>query len=161
MAPDEAALRAHLESAEFKMGEADGRWRRIAELKWPFVYIGVSAIDGVEYPFRFDCSGFPQGATGRLWDIANDVQLPDDLWPNSKSKSKDTGRVAAVFRTDWQKGSALYLPCDRVSIAGHDGWVTQMPSKLWRPHRGLVHYLELIHELLHCSDYSPRVRTAS
>jgi hypothetical protein len=28
-----------------------------------------------------------------------------------------------------------------------------MPSKIWRPSDGIVQYLELVHELLHCRDY--------
>lgn len=157
MRPDELALRGHLQAAEFQLGVGDGRWRVIGEISWPFVNIAVTARDGSEFPFRFDCSGFPQGATARLWDPVGNAPLPPARWP----KSQKGGRVAAVFRTDWKGGAALYLPCDRVSRVGHDNWVSQVPSKLWKPERGLVHYLEQIHELLHCSDYAPVVRAAS
>ena len=58
-----------------------------------------------------------------------------------------------MFRPDWKGGTALYLPCDRESIAGHDNWRHEMPSKIWRPSAGIVQYLELVHELLNCADY--------
>jgi hypothetical protein len=69
--------------------------------------------------------------------------------------------VSAVFRTDWKNGTALYLPCDRESFAGHDNWRHEMPSKIWRPVDGIVQYLELVHELLQSRDYTAPVRAAA
>jgi len=94
--------------------------------------------------------------TAGLWDETHDAPLAHDLWPRSQG-----GRLGAVFRTDWKNGSALYLPCDRESIAGHDNWRTEMPAKIWRPSAGIVQYLELVYELLHCRDYTPPVRAVA
>ena len=71
--------------------------------------------------------------------------LPFNRWPRSKG-----GRLGTVFRPDWKGGTALYLPCDRESIAGHDNWRHELPSKIWRPAAGINQYLEFVHELLNC-----------
>ena len=148
MAPDERAFRADVAKAAFRLGEAEDRWH-LYEVAWPFAQIGVKAKDGIEYVLRFDCAGFPVAPpTAQPWDRSKNVQLAAKSWPKGRG-----GRLSAVFRTDWKGGSALYLPCDRVSIPGHDAWRTQMPSKIWRPTAGIIHYLELVHELLNCSDY--------
>jgi len=155
MTPDEKAFRADVAKAAFRAGAAEMRWRLII-VHWPYAQIGVTAQDGREYAFRFNCAGFPEvPPTAGLWDIARDQALAQDLWPRSKG-----GRVGAVIRPDWKGGSALYLPCDRESIAGHDNWHTESPSKIWRPSSGIIQYLELVHELLHCRDYVPPLRTA-
>ena len=156
MTPDEGALRADLAKAAFRLGVAEGRWRLISIL-WPVALIGVTAKDGREYALRFDCSGYPESPpTARPWDTRCDTPLASNLWPRSQG-----GRVGKVFRPDWKNGSALYLPCDRESIPGHDNWRTEMPSKLWKPSVGIVHYLELVHDLLHSRDYaSPTIATA-
>ena len=150
MAPDEKALRADLDKPVFRVGIVDKRWRLI-DIAWPHVFIGISAKDGREYVLRFDCSGFPVSPpTAGPWDVKKNMVLASDLWPRSGG-----GRLGAVFNQGWKNGTALYLPCDREAIAGHDAWRTQMPSKIWRPSEGLVQYLELVHELLHCRDYMP------
>lgn len=147
--PDERAFRADVESAAFRLGVADGRWRLIA-IDWPYATIGVVARDGREIVLRFHCAGFPASPpTARLWDPERNSALAHERWPRSNG-----GRVGAVFRADWKDGSALYLPCDREAIAGHDHWQRQMPSKIWRPADGIVQYLELVHDLLHSRDYA-------
>lgn len=153
MLPDERALRADVERPVFRLGVTDARWRLIS-IAWPHVLIGIYARDGREFALRFDCSGFPEAPpTARLWEPESNTPLGRDRWPRSNG-----GRLGAVFRTDWKDGFALYLPCDREAIAGHDHWRTQMPSKIWRPAAGIVHYLELVHDLLHSSDYVPPER---
>ncbi|EQD49663.1 hypothetical protein B2A_07588, partial [mine drainage metagenome] len=102
-------------------------------------------------------TGYPQAApTGGPWDMNTNQVLPFDLWPRGRG-----GRVTAVFRTDWKRGTALYLPCDRESIVGHDNWNRDMPSKIWRPSDGIVQYLELVHELLQSRDYAQPLRPAT
>lgn len=156
MAPDERALRADIAKPTFRVGEACQRWRLLA-IAWPYVFIAVRAKDGKEFTLRFDCQGFPAAPpTASPWDMARNAILARDLWPRSRG-----GRLGAVFNPDWKRGTALYLPCDRESIAGHDQWRVQMPSKIWRPAGGLVQYLELVHELLNCRDYTPPARTAA
>jgi hypothetical protein len=156
MAPDEKALRADVAKPAFRAGVAGGRWR-LLDIAWPHVFIAITAKDGREYLLRFDGTGFPASPpTSGPWDMQRNAVLAPDLWPRSRG-----GRLGAVFNPGWKEGTALYLPCDRASIAGHDQWRTQMPSKIWRPAVGLVQYLELVHELLHCRDYLPPVRAAA
>ena len=77
--------------------------------------------------------GYPALApTARPWDAERNVPLPFDRWPRGKG-----GRVGAVFRPDWKEGTALYLPCDRVSREGHENWRTETPTMIWRPERTL------------------------
>ena len=154
--PDERALRAYLLKPAFRLAEIEGRWR-LVKIAWPFVQISVCASDGLIYVLRLNCAGYPQvPPTGGPWDPARDIVLTFDRWPRSRG-----GRVAAVFRTDWKNGTALYLPCDRESITGHDNWRHELPSKIWRPALGINQYLELVHELLNCPDYSPPLVAAA
>jgi hypothetical protein len=156
MTPDECAFRADLGAAAFRLGVLEGRWTLVS-ISWPFAVISVTAKDGQAFEMRFDVSGFPVAPpTSRLWDSTRDAPLALDRWPRSLG-----GRVGAVFRPDWKAGTALYLPCDREAIAGHDNWRTEMPSKIWRPSVGITHYLELVHELLHCKDYASPVGVAA
>jgi hypothetical protein len=106
---------------------------------------------------RLNCAGYPQQPpTGGPWEPDKDTILPFNRWPRSNG-----GRLGTVFRTDWKNGTALYLPCDRESIVGHDNWRNELPSKIWRPAVGINQYLELVHELLNCGDYSPPLSTAA
>ena len=150
--PDQRAFEADVAKAPFRLGLVEGRWR-IVRTAWPYAVVAVSAKDAREFVLRLNCSGYPQSPpTGGPWDIGRDQVLAFAEWPVGKG-----GRVSAVFRTDWKRGTALYMPCDRESIKGHDGWRQQMPSKVWRPSDGIVQYLEQVYELLHCRDYAPLV----
>ena len=148
-APDERAFTADVAKATFRLGVAEGRWK-LLRTDWPFAQIGVMAKDNREFVLRFTCDGYPQvPPTAGPWDPETNAILAFDKWPRGAG-----GRVTAVFRrSEWKNGSALYLPCDREGIAGHDNWKTEMPAKIWRPADGIVQYLELVHELLHCRDY--------
>ncbi len=150
MAPDERALRADLESGRFLAGEARKRWRLISA-DWPGVQISIRASDGHEFVLRFDCSGYPQNPpTARLWDTNKNTPLDPSLWP------KGGGRISAVFNCGWKSGVALYLPCDRTAIEGHDNWHNEHPSKIWNPAKGITQYVEIVHELLQSRDYVER-----
>lgn len=155
-APDERALRTDVDKPEYRLARAEGRWR-VVGLQWPHVLAAVTAADGTEFGFRFDCHGYPATApTAQLWDLGANAALSFNRWPRSKG-----GRVGAVFRTDWKGGTALYLPCDRVSREGHDNWARETPTMTWRPERGLAQYLEIVHALLNCTDYQPPARAAA
>lgn len=148
-APDERAFRADVATPGFRLGVADGRWQ-LLDIAWPIALLSVTASDGHAFVLRFDCSGFPESPpTARLWDPVDGAPLDASRWPRSSG-----GRVGAVFRRDWKDGTALYLPCDREAIVGHENWRTQMPSKIWRPSAGITQYLELVHELLNSRDYT-------
>lgn len=154
--PDRRAFEADVAKAAFRLGHAECRWRLVA-VAWPFAFFGVFAKDGREYVLRLNCAGYPQMApTGGPWDLKTNQILAFELWPRGQG-----GRVSAVFRTDWKNGTALYLPCDRESLVGHDNWRREMPSKIWRPVDGIVQYLELVHELLQSRDYAPPLRSAA
>ena len=156
LSPDERALRDDLAKPAFVLGQLDGKWR-LKEVCWPFIYVYVFASDGSDWLLRLNCVGYPQTPpTGGPWEIESDAVLPFDQWPKGKG-----GRLSAVFRPDWKGGTALYLPCDRLSIVGHDNWRTETPSKIWRPKHGVSQYLELVHDLLHSQDYTPCNITAA
>jgi hypothetical protein len=154
--PDERALRADLDKPAFRLGRAEARWRLLA-IAWPFVLVAVTARDGREFVLRFNCSGYPNTApTAGLWDHRRNTVLDPSLWPRGRG-----GRVSSVFRKNWKMGTALYLPCDRESFAGHDNWRAEHPAKIWAPSIGITHYLEIVHELLACRDYAPPVGAAA
>jgi hypothetical protein len=154
--PDLRAFEADVNKANFRLGQAEGRWRLLG-ITWPFALISVKAKDGRDYVLRFNCADYPQmPPTAAPWDVIRQSHLAFDLWPRSKG-----GRLGAVFNPAWKNGTALYLPCDREAIAGHDNWRTEMPSKIWNPLVGIIQYLELVHELLNCQDYTPPLRTTT
>ena len=134
-------LEEHLRSARFLAGTARGRWR-LVEVAWPHAFVEVAARDDRQFVLRFDCAGYPeQPPTATLWNRAQGQMLPAACWPKG-------GRVSQVFNPAWKNGTALYLPCDRESIAGHPAWHTEYPWLIWKPARGLVQYLEAVHETL-------------
>lgn len=155
-APDERAFRADAAKPAFRLAQAENRYRLIG-ITWPIVLAAITAADGTEFCLRFDCSGYPSAApTGRLWDPVRNSPLAHASWPRSKG-----GRVQAVFKPEWKEGTALYLPCDRVSREGHDNWRQEAPTMIWNPSRGITQYLEIVHELLNCGDYQPPARAAA
>ena len=140
-APDRRAFKADVAKAAFRLGEAEGYWRLI-RIEWPIVLVAVAAKSRGEYVLRLDCTDYPQEPpTGGPWDLERNAILEFNQWPQGE-------RVETVFRQNWENGSALYMPCDRVSIKTHPNWHTEMPSKIWRPSDGIVQHLEFIHELL-------------
>jgi len=156
MAPDERAFRADVERPTFRLGQLAGRWR-LSTIEWPYIQIGVTAKDEREFVLRFNCAGFPQSPpTAGPWDPELNQILAFDKWPRGQG-----GRLSAVFRPEWKGGSALYVPCDRESIIGHENWAVEMPAKIWKPAAGICHYLEIVHELLNCRDYAELLRPAA
>jgi hypothetical protein len=151
-APGKALLEQDLAAPEFRCGEIEGRWRHVSTT-WPHVIIAISAPmrSGApnEFAFRFECSGYRQRAvTAQPWSLHQDGPLPPAQWPTG------VAIVPSVFRPSWKQGTCLYIPCDRMSIEGHDNWRYEYPSRLWNPERGIICYVEQIHELLNQSDYS-------
>jgi hypothetical protein len=150
--PDQLLLEADLAAPEFRCGEFENRWRHVATT-WPHVVIAVAAAERpncpTEFAFRFECSGYRQTpVTAQPWDTAANAPLPAPRWPTGN------GIVTSVFRPDWKGGVCLYLPCDRVALDGHSEWPAQYPNRLWQPARGIVCYLEQIHDLLNQSGYA-------
>lgn len=148
MAPDEQSLRADLASARFLSGEDRNRWQYM-KLEWPYLYVKVTARDRHEYMLRLDCSGFPTTPpTGTFWDLSIDSKLAFDKWPQGGE------RLQLAFKLSWKNGDALYIPCDRESVVGHDCWFSQYPQLIWKPAKGISHYLEVVHDLLQSRDYA-------
>jgi len=149
--PDRAALQLHLAAPDFRCGQIEGRWR-LSRVEWPYVVIVISAAPRSnapeEYAFRFRCDGYPiTPVTGQPWDEATNQPLASHRWPGGHQV------VPSVFRPDWMGGICLYLPADRQSIVGHENWRTEYPYRLWQPARGILCYIEQVHDLLHSTDY--------
>jgi hypothetical protein len=151
MKPDERTLREDLDRAQFQ-SQVGLRWEE-SEIQWPYVYIWVKARptpSGVTgYWLRFDCTGYPQRApTATFWDKTRNAKLED------ASRPWGQGEVVLAFRTDWEQGNALYLPCDRVALESHPEWVQQFPGRIWKPEKGVIYYLDEITRLLDSEDYT-------
>lgn len=146
--PDERAFRAHAERPDFSIGEVKGQWRLVS-VSWPHAFVTVRARDGSDWAFRLTVDGYPaQLPNAQPWDLGAGGPLPTPLWP------KGAGRVATAFAPNWN-AHALYLPCDRLALPGHEAWLVQHPEKAWDPERGIIHYLEIIHDLLASFDHHP------
>lgn len=149
---DERVFRAHLEAGPFQSGLDRGRWRLIS-LNWPHALIAVKAADRPggpsEYALRFQCTDYPQSPpTAQPWDADENAPLSRERWPGGGR------RLSLAFNPDWMDGQCLYLPCDRLSIEGHDNWRTQHPSMIWSSQSDITLYLRIVHELLHSSEYT-------
>jgi hypothetical protein len=151
MSPDESVFREHIKGGTFQSGVDSGRWMLIS-IQWPYAVMAISAAPREggpkEYELRFELTNYPQTPTAQPWDSAKNAPLEFEKRPTGKS------RVAMAFKTDWEGGRALYLPCDRVAIKGHDGWCNQHPSMIWSPKGNITQYLRIVSELLNSSDYT-------
>lgn len=150
MTPDERAFRAHLEGAPFRAGVTDGRWWLI-QISWPIVFIAVRAAHRESSPdafiLRFDLTNYPaSGPTAAPWDVVTAALMGDAGRPKGE-------RVGMAFRTNWEGGRALYVACDRVAFAGHEGWAAQHRQWIWNDTKDITHYLRLVSELLTDEDY--------
>lgn len=138
-------LEVDLASAPVRIGVARGWWR-IESFDFPILMISIKASRSTHAPgwltLRLDVQGYPDTPpTGCPWDLVNDVMLSPESRPTG-------GRASMTFRTDWEAGRALYLPCDRIAIQGHPGWLTRHPADLWNPQDGIAMYLRLVHTIL-------------
>jgi hypothetical protein len=139
------ALLSHVESAPFLSGVDSGKWSLHA-IEWPTLLVNVMGPGGATFTLRLDCDGYPQQApSGAFWDLQKDTWLPGVQWPRSD------GRGGQALRSDWRNGTALYIPCDRESISGHDQWQQLHPAWLWSPTVGIVRYLNVVWHLMNGS----------
>jgi hypothetical protein len=152
MGPDEKVFRMHIERGLFQNGVDRQKWRLLS-IDWPYVLIAIRAAARErapsEYTFRFECSNYPQSApTAQPWDSEHETPLELKLWPTGRS------RALKAFNPEWKNGQCLYLPCDRLSMEGHDPWHSQYPSMIWSSTSSITLYLGIIYELLNSNDYT-------
>ena len=146
-APDSNALRRFFDGTRFRSGGCRGRWK-LHSLNFPYAVVEIRCPDGRWLALRFECTGYPNALpTAMPWHIPTDSALAHRLWPRGAT------RISAVFRPDWKNGTALYIPCDRVSIDGHGQWAQDHPEMMWDPVRGLLVYLEAVQATLNSSDF--------
>jgi hypothetical protein len=152
IAPDERALRAHLDSGIFLAGVEASRWRLVS-MEWPIVTVMVSAASRegapAEFAIRFDLAGYPNATpTGCIWDTSTNVPLAADLRP----KGTDVG---LIFRTDgWVGGpAAMYAPWDRLALETHPNWLQDARHLVWHPGRNLSFILDNLYRVLNDDAY--------
>ena len=151
MKPNESLLKAHLEGAPFLAGVDCGKWslHSVGDLTFPVIWVrgDTRLVQAGRVYLRFDTSGYPQQApTGCPWDVSKNCKLAPGLWPKGASAS-------TVFNPAW-KDDALYAPCDRVAMQGHDTWRGLCPQWWWQPSFTIGVYLEFVHVCLNPADYA-------
>jgi hypothetical protein len=142
--------------ANFQIGIDEGMWGIVNHDEqypsWPFVIIWVKAKQKANAPdryyFRFDLANYPvQAPTACPWNINTNNRLDNHLWPTG-------GRIVSfTFKPSWNP-NALYAPCDRIAMTGHEPWKQQFPELWWRPHFKITVYLHFLHRLLNSTDYA-------
>lgn len=155
MKPDESLFKSHLEEAPFQSGADAGKWGLQGESKdiiWPHPILWVRADTAIvpvgKIFFRFTVDGYSATApTACPWNVEKNMRLENALWPRL------TGKFARVFRLDWNGGIALYAPCDRMAMSGHEPWQQQFPFWWWQQHFTIVKYLEFVHMCLNPFRY--------
>lgn len=140
---EEELFNRHLESDVYKFFEEEERWGVVRERsKWPFSIFWIKTSAGEPVILRFDLHGYnlqPPNAT--CWDLKADTVLPNDRWPTH------TARCRQIFRPTWNN-MALYLPCDRVALAGHSDWPNKYPREIWKPGDTIIKYLNEVYDAL-------------
>jgi hypothetical protein len=154
--PDAAMFQQHINEADFQLGIDNGSWGFLNSDEplagWPNVTIWVKAAKKANWPdkyyFSFELSGYPgQAATACPWNAETNARLDNSLWPRGNRF------VSHTFNFGWN-ANALYAPCDRLAMQGHDGWREQFPELWWQPDFTITVYLNFIYHLLNSSDYA-------
>jgi hypothetical protein len=149
--PDEKVFLEHIEAGPFQSGVDLKHWRLIS-VEWSYSIIAVRADSRPnapnEYFFRFELTNYPADLpTAQPWNIETNSPLAHNKWATGG------GRIEKAFNPGWKSGIALYLPCDRQAIEGHEPWIHQHPSMIWSPDDDITKYLRIIYDLLHSKDY--------
>jgi len=153
MNPNESLFKTHLESAPFLAGCDSGKWGVHGSLEitdGPFPVLWVRAdkriLPNGRIYLRFTIDNYPQLApTGCPWDISTNAKLALALWPKG-------GAISTVFNPAWND-HALYAPCDRLAMQGHDAWRALSPQWWWQPTFTIIKYLEFVHVCLNPADH--------
>lgn len=162
LAPDQALFEEDIAAADFRSGMAKGKWGQpdaalLEDFKWPKYLLWIRPAVRPNAPDRFyismDAAGYRTvPPTGTFWDPATKAVLSKDKRP----KGKPNSRVAKVFRTDWNDGTAFYHPYDRAAAGTHKDWEKgggNDPRRHWTIEHTIVDYLEEFYSLLNCGDY--------
>jgi len=156
MRPDAALFHQHILEGNFQAGMDRGDWG-VCDYNpeypnWPIVIMWVRAIPKPGWPdryyFRFDLSGYPASApTACPWDVESNLRLENTRWPRGNKI------VSPTFNYGWNP-NALYAPCDRMAMGGHDPWREQHPDLWWQSTFKIIVYINFLHRLLNSSDYA-------
>ena len=146
-------LKTHLEAASFLAGVDCGKWGVHSsfdeiDLTHPVIWIRSDnrVVPDGRVHLRFDSENYPQQApTACPWDMKTNAKLASALWPKGAN-------VSTVFNPAW-KDHALYAPCDRLAMEGHDAWKALSPQWWWQPRFTIVTYLEFVYVCLNPADY--------
>jgi hypothetical protein len=141
---------ADLAGGSYAAGEMRGYWRLLA-LDWPFAFFEITAASRAGAPdfyvLRVDASQHPNAPTAVFWDMDASTPLAAHLWPGG------TDRIARAFNPGWNP-NALYVPMDRVALAGHFDWPAKYAPYMWDAQRDISQYLRLVYDLLHDDAYT-------
>lgn len=156
MRPDTAIFNQHVNDADFQSGVDAGMWgiqdHDPGYPSWPLVTMWVQAAPKPGAPdkfyFRFDLNGYSATApTACPWEPSGNTRLNNAMWP------KGSQFVSKTFNHSW-KPNALYAPCDRIAMEGHEAWRTEFPELWWQPTFKITVYLNFLHRLLNSADYA-------
>lgn len=152
MSLDRSMFQQHASEGFFLIAADESRWGIHQELTWPYVIMWVQALAKPGKPerfyFKFNLSGYPGTApTACPWDIATNTRLDNSRWP------KGNNLVSKTFNYGWRQ-DALYAPCDREAMKGHEAWQTQLPELWWQSNFKINVYLDFLHRLLNSADYA-------
>jgi hypothetical protein len=143
--PAERLFRYETEfGARFLAGVAAGDWRLVS-IDWPHAVIVLSASRGEirrDVALRFDLDAYrTQPPTSQPWDATDGVALDPAEWPRGGPA------LNRAFNPQWRI-DALYIPYDRVALAGHETWITTRPEYAWGPDCDITTYLKHVRRLL-------------
>jgi len=148
IAPDRRSFERDAKQPCFLAGVARGSWK-IINIHWPTVDLEVRAQDLPAHDaltLRCDFAGYPaQPPTATPGD-------PVAATPLAPAARPASGPAASVFRSDWNGGTALYAPYDRVALSTHADWQRRYPRYAWTPDRDVTWYVQRIWDLLNTLD---------
>lgn len=146
MSPDEQALGRDLSAPAFRLGARRGKWT-LKGLCFPYALFFIAAPPRARGPagflLRSECRGYSGIApTSQLWHGGKDTPLEAGDRPHN-------GQNVMVPFSTW--GQCLYHPIDRLA---RDHWPGKFEDQKWTPDKTITFLLEIVHGLLHSSDYT-------
>lgn len=154
MKAEEALFRSHLDGTPFRSGSDRGRWGNPGDepyVDWPHCVLWVESdirfVASGRLALRFNLEGYSAQAPNAVpWDAEKGEPLAPADWP------KGPGNVSSVFKPGWNVG-ALYAPCDRVAMQGHEPWKATLGQWWWTSDSDITLYLEFVHRCLNPLDH--------